>query len=210
MIEDKLAVIAVLRDVLVSKSMVSVMFYPGDHFLLTMILDVNEENKTLVLDYSTNPDVNKQLLASDFKVFIAKMHGIVIEFFFDDLKTCTFEKRTAFRLNIPKKILRLEHRSLHRAKTPLMHPVKCLIPDTCGLEVEANLVDISLSGMCIMVPPSGNLILKPEKLFQACKLILPEAGHLELTIAIVRAWDGPACKGGKSSPSRMRIFRVRQ
>lgn len=199
LIDDKLAVIAVLRDVLASKSMVSVMFHPGNHFLLTMLLDLNEGNNTLVLDYSTNPDVNKQLLASDFKVFIAKMHGVVIEFFFDDLQTIIFEGRTAFQLNIPKKILQLEHRGSHRVKTPLISPATCFIKDANGLDVGVNLVDISLSGMCITLTPSSNIRLDLEQLFKSCNLILPGIGNVGLTIAIARAWDGPARKGIKSS-----------
>lgn len=198
LIDDKAAVIAVLRDVLGSKSMVSVLFHPGDHFLLTMILDVNEKDGTLVLDYSTIPEVNKQLLSSEFKVFIAKMHGVVIEFFFDDLQNFIFEGKKAFRLNIPEKVIRLEHRTFHRVLTPLINPVKCLIKDASGLGIEASLIDISLSGMCITIPPAGNLIVEPESLFQGCKLILPEVGHLELTIAVVRTLSGPARKGLKS------------
>ncbi len=199
LIDDKLAVIEVLRNVLASKSMVSVMFHPGDHFLLTIILDVNEENDTLVFDCSANADVNRQLLASVFKVFIAKMHGVVIEFFFDDLKMITFEGRTAFQLNIPNKILKLEHRGSHRVKTPLLSPATCFIKDANGLEVEVDLVDISLSGMCITLTPSSNLRLDVEQLFKSCNLILPGIGNVELTIAIERVWDGPARKGIKSS-----------
>lgn len=164
-----------------------------------MILDANEGNNTLALDYSTNPEVNKQFLASDFKVFIAKMHGVVIEFFFDELKTIVFEGRTAFQLNIPKKILQLEHRGSHRVKTTLLNPVACIIKDVNGLEVRVNLVDISLSGMCITFPQTSNFTLDLEKLFKSCNLILPEIGNVELTIAIERVWDGLSRKGIKSS-----------
>lgn len=188
---------ALLATLVKQKTMVSVLFYPGDHFLLTLVLEINSKAGTLTLDYGSNQEVNRQLLASDFKVFMAKIQGVIIEFFFEDVRICSFEGGLAFQVDIPDKLVRMEHRQFHRIRTPVINPLTCIFPDGHDSGINSVLVDISLTGMCVSTSPSSQISLEPGRFFRGCLLDLPGVGKVELTVMTTRIWDGPALNGVK-------------
>jgi len=184
-------ILFVLRSLLASTDHITVYFNEGKDFLLSAIVQADEEG--LTLDYGGNPDANRLALAAD-KLFCVTSHEKVrIQFLLRGLREIEYEGAPAFRADLPETILRLQRREYYRLTTPVVHPVKCRIPVEIGgglgpTVMEANVLDISGGGLAIMVPPAGHAF-KSGDVFPNCRLELPNVGIVIATLEVRNVFD---------------------
>jgi flagellar brake protein len=184
-------ILFVLRGLLASTDHITVYFNEGKNFLLSAIVQVDEEG--LTLDYGGNPDANRLALAADKHFCVTTHEKVRIQFLLRRLHEIEYEGAPAFRADLPDTILRLQRREYYRLTTPLVQPVKCQIQVETGgglgpAAMEANVIDISGGGLAVMVPPTG-LAFKSGDVFPNCRVELPGVGIVITTLEVRNVFD---------------------
>ncbi len=195
---NTLEIVRTLRGLRNRNEMVSAFFNAGHDLLLTSVVDVQPDHNAVFLDYGSNDALNKQILQADKIIFVTSLDSVKVQWISNDIATGTFEARDAFRITLPKQMLRLQRRECYRLNTPLANPLKCHIPSGNDTSIEAVLVDISAGGIGIIIPPSTENVLLPGTLFPGCCIELPGIGRAEFTISVQSTWQVTMKNGHKN------------
>lgn len=130
---------------------VSVVFNEGRDNILTMLLHVNEEQDTLILDWGSSEEVNKRFLVSERNFVVAMPHGIRNQFLAEKPSKVTYKKRPAFAVKLPKKYIRLQRREYFRLVLPITQRPKCSFVLANGSTLDTEVLDIGLGGIGLEV-----------------------------------------------------------
>lgn len=183
-------ILHVLREVIDDRDPVTAYFNDGDDFLVTILLDADE--RRVILDCGGNEQINRRALAAPRLVLTTTHERIKIQFASGPLKRVQFEDRPAFRISLPERVLRLQRREYFRLTAPVGNPLRCSIPLFLGAAgpdyVHARVLDISAAGLAILAPPEGDL-LAVDRVFEYCRLDLPGAESIDVTLRVRNAFQ---------------------
>jgi flagellar brake protein len=191
LLRTKNEILFILRGLLASIDHVTIYFNEGHDFLLSAIIQVDEDG--LTLDYGGNTEANSRALAAE-KLYCVTTHDkIRVQFVLRGLRQIDYQGRPAFRAALPESVLRLQRREYFRLTTPIAHPIRCQIPvmKEGGLStttMAANVVDISGGGLAMMVPPVG-LIFSSGDVFENCRIELPDVGIVITSLEVRNVFD---------------------
>lgn len=160
-------------------------FGKSDESFITTILDIDEKNNTLELDYGPKEYLNKKILASPDAVFKTEFSGIKVEFSGKKLSKTRNSGQPAFIMPLPESMIWLEHRKFYRIRSPLSAPALCRVFLTEENMFEFDLLDISITGFSILnncSEISDQLI--PTAQFDNCQLLLPDMGEGRVSFVI--------------------------
>ncbi len=185
LLHGKTEVLFVLRALQASVDRITVYFNNGEDFLLTSVIEVDDNG--LTLDFGSDAAMNRRALAAD-KFFCVTSHDKVrVQFLLRGLKRVEAADGPAFRAELPDGVLRLQRREYYRLTTPIARPLKCQVPipgpDGRQQRVEVSIVDISGGGLAVMVPPVG-VDFRPDMEFPNCRIELPEVGFIVATLQV--------------------------
>lgn len=185
-VSSKRAIVTILQGI--ADQGTHVALYGGDqNFILTTLLGVNEHG--IWLDVGPFPPENKRLLLSDKITFVSMHQHVKIQFTATDIENDLFENNEAFYMELPTYLLRVQRREYFRTLIPAAAPVKCVIPiqpenqDDPVVMREVPVVDISGGGIGLLCE-KGETVLLPEKIFPECRISIPEAGVLTVTLEV--------------------------
>lgn len=200
LVNSTLDIVRTLRGLNHRNEMVSAFFNAGNDLLLTSVLDVQPENNAVILDCGSNDVLNQRILKAEKIIFVTTLDSVKIQWVSNQISTDIFEKRAAFRIAIPNQILRLQRRECYRLNTPLINPLKCIIPlgEENNASIEVVLADISAGGIGIIIPPSTGVGFEAGTVFPGCRIELPGVGAAEFTISIQSTWDVTMKNGHKN------------
>ena len=184
MLTNRLDILRILRGLTKRHEMVSAFFNSGKDLLLTSIIEVDDDDDSLVLDYGSSEDLNRRILASERIIFVTALDSVKIQFVATKIAMATFEGAAAFRVAIPEQVLQLQRREYYRLPTPILSPLKCQLPLTANSSVEVSLTDIGAGGAGIMISEAEAGLLKAGETFPGCTIDLPGVGVLEVTLRI--------------------------
>jgi c-di-GMP-binding flagellar brake protein YcgR len=109
---------------------------------------------------------------------------------------------TAWRvaLALPERIHRLQRRHFYRIKIPLDAPLFVTIPPSRDnpkrtRELRANLIDVSMGGVCFDLLPSASVKMEPGQSLKDCKVDLGLSQILHLDLSVIRKTRGEATSG---------------
>ncbi|TXI16553.1 MAG: flagellar brake protein [Nitrosomonas sp.] len=179
-------ILFILRKIMQSKSLATLYFGHGNNFILTTILAINANEKELVLDYGANVKTSQQALQSKELMFITTQNKIKIEFSCINIRKIEFEGKDAFSVNLPEYLLRIQRRDSFRIPTPIVKPLKCIIPiqiDDRFINTEITLLDISCGGMGA-IDQNTSINFEPGIIYENCQISLPEIGIVNTTIKV--------------------------
>lgn len=189
-LNSKLEILFILRELMRRKALFTAYFNEGSDYLLTSLLAV--EDDALLLDYGANEEMNTKMLASSKVVLIANHDKVKVQFSRPGVQLVKFEGHPAFRTTIPESVMRLQRREYYRLTTPTSRPVKCYIPihgeRGTQRELEAMVLDISNGGIAVIAPPEG-LILKVGGVLEDCRVVIPDMGTVFTTIQVKNLFD---------------------
>jgi c-di-GMP-binding flagellar brake protein YcgR len=167
-----------------NKCLLSVRFGEGDAFFLTAILEIDEENKTIILDYGPKEILNKQLLKATRVTFQADFAGIKVSFKGHMLTQILYNGEPAFAMPIPESIFWMQRREFFRIKSPRSKGSYVQL-ELGGQPVKLTLSDISLTGFSVFNTSTDiSDLLLPGTQFEQCKLVLAETGEDNVSIKI--------------------------
>ncbi len=166
----------VLRGLIRSGDLITAYFDEGNDFLLTALLEVDEDG--LTLDYGASEEMNRKALGAPRLTLIGTHDKVKIQFSLPGVEETTFKDKPAFRGPLPEKLLRLQRREYYRLTAPIARPLKCLLTvEQEGREakIETQVVDISGGGVAVMTAPTG-IDLSVDQQFDCCQIDLPDVG----------------------------------
>lgn len=141
-----------LRQLVNEATQISVIFDEGRNTLLTLLLDVDEENNQVIFDWGGSEEANRAFLRSERNYFVAHPQGVRNQFATARATATTYNKHQAFTVPIPDKYVRLQRREFFRLNLPITQRAPCdaTLPGGLGVKLEAT--DISLGGVALELP----------------------------------------------------------
>jgi c-di-GMP-binding flagellar brake protein YcgR len=143
--------------------------------IVTSILGLDEDQDALILDAAPHQVLNNAFIEADLVSFETTLERIRITFTSTCIASCVHEGRPALLLEIPDHIVRLQRREYYRIATPLVEPVRCVIPlpeDVGRGVVVLSLVDISCGGLAVM-DEKQILDATVDRQYDNCRIDLP-------------------------------------
>jgi c-di-GMP-binding flagellar brake protein YcgR len=182
-VESDVEIAYILRGLMKSGALVTAYFNAGRDFVVTAVLSVEPERGFVILDSGANRELNDRLLRNGEINVVSSQDGVRVQFASRRVEAVNFEGRLAFRIPIPESVVKLQRREFYRLATPLINPIKCELPGAQGQRVEMPIFDISLGGVCLAGERAGGP-LEPGTLLDDCRIALPEAGVVQVSMCV--------------------------
>lgn len=185
-----------LRQLINEGERISVMFGGGNENILTILLDIDEENNQLIFDWGGSETVNEKLLRSDRNFFICAPHGVKNHFLVGPVREVSYQKRRAFATRLPDHYTRLQRREFFRLVLPITRRPICTVPMENDKTVQLLVVDISIGGIAAELPGTA-LPFSRNQILPRARLELKGIGILEVDLLVCNT--GEVQRGEKTS-----------
>ena len=180
---SRTAIINVLHELTKRPDIITAYFNQGREYILTAVLSVMPDRNLVVLDYGADEKQNRRLLEQGRVVCVTKHDNISIKFALEGLQRAKFQERQAFAAPLPETLFRLQRREFYRVPTSTINPLKCLVPQPGGEQLELNVTDISCGGVGL-VDPRNSFAPEPGQILGGCRIDLPEYGVLTCDLEV--------------------------
>lgn len=145
-----------LRQLINDGERVSVTFAEGSETMLTVLLDVNEEDSALIFDWGGSAAINRKLMESKRNIFLATPQGVRNQFVTQRVWETTYKKRPAFATTIPAEYIRLQRREFFRLLLPMTQRPPCRFDaGDPPKSWEFSIVDLGLGGLGMEIPAAA-------------------------------------------------------
>lgn len=186
-----------LRQLINEGERVTVMFDEGKESLLTVLLDVNEEEGVLIFDWGGSEATNRRLLNTTRIFFVANPQGVRNQFITTRVTETTYKKRPAFATPLPDKFVRMQRREFFRLMLPMTQRRPCSFKaGENNKEWEMLVVDIGLGGVGLE-SPLATLPFEVGQTLPKVRIDLGSFGKLEVDLEI--RYAGSISRGTKES-----------
>lgn len=190
--------LAILRGMRAAGSLITLSFNRGDDFLLTSLLEVSPDGKTMILDYGSNMEMNRKALQTGKINCISSKQRIKIQFILNGVVPVKYQGRDAFLGKVPDSLFRLQRREYYRLTTPMANPLRANIPlpqaDGSIRTMPTVVFNISCGGVCLVVPP-GVVALELDAQFSGVSINLPNVGVISFDLRVRNLYDLTASNG---------------
>lgn len=188
-------VVFYLRQLINDGERINVVFNEGKDTVLTVLLDVNEEEDTLIFDWGGSESANRRLLESKRTIFSASPHGVRNQFVTTRIWETSYKKRPAFATTIPGKYVRMQRREFFRMMLPITQRRPCTFTSAeTGKPWEMLAVDIGLGGVG-MEAEAASLPFEIGQTLQRVQIDLGKFGKLVVDLEI--RYAGTVARGAK-------------
>lgn len=172
-------VLTYFKILLEKKCLVKATFGKNQSFL-TAIIDINENDKTLILDCGPKEYLNNELLNLGIVNCQSSHEGINVKFEGRGIEKAGTSDQMALSMKIPDSIYWIQRRKSHRVRSPLSKKSYCRIslsdPESDNHEdFDFQLYDLSATGFSILDEnKEHNNELIPKNEFYNCQLVLED------------------------------------
>jgi len=191
-VKSRTEILNILRGMRDQGSLITFYFNQGYDFLLTSLVDISADGKTMVFDYGSNMEMNRKALQTDKINCVSSKEKVKIQFTLLGVDPHKYEGRDAFLGDVPDSLIRLQRREYYRLTTPMANPIKASIPlpqdDGSIKTLQVVVVDISGGGIGLSVPPE-NLSLKMDAQFFGVSINLPNVGLISADMRVRNLYD---------------------
>lgn len=180
-------IIKYLLTLMSNKCLIAV--HPGNEAeaFLTVILELDQQNKRGFFDLGPDTEFNQRIVNSAFVLFTAEFHGISVAFKSANIKITSYKNNAVFEFPLPESMTWRERREYYRVRLPLSQVGECVILHKDQTSSRFNLYDISISGFAILLEMPGQETMPfwmPGNHFQQAHLSLPGANPIEVAFSI--------------------------
>lgn len=185
-------ILSILRGMLEQGSLITFHFNRGYDSLLTALLDISSDGKTLIFDYGGSLETNRKVLQADKINCASSEHDVKIQFTLRGVSLVKHDGRDAFLGDVPESLIRLQRREFYRLTTPVANPLVCNIPlsqDKGSVKTQqAVVVNIGGGGVALNVAP-GDVSLKVGAQFSGAGINLPDVGIITFDMCVRNIYD---------------------
>ncbi len=181
----------VLRGIMQEKTLITLYFNQGDSFILSSILAIDPINKKMILDYGNDEKLNRKALNTAKLTCVTSQAKVKVEFKCNSIKKIQFQDDSAFIVNLPESLMRMQRRDFFRITTPSVKPLICTIPlpkEYKPKTAEVVLLDISCGGIAV-IDQHPIVSFDPETVFKNCQITLPEIGTITVDIKVKNTYE---------------------
>lgn len=162
-----------LRSIIQHGQMVTVFSNKGKSFILTRILSLDAQAKTMVLDWGANETANRIFQQSERNIFVCSPAGVKTQFATGAPRLIDFEGGAAFEVDLPVQLIKLQRREFFRVPTPIANPVLCTLSDHPQGELQFPVADISIGGMALVLSTTQASLLKTGDVYHVSMELKP-------------------------------------
>jgi len=185
-------ILAILKGMIEQGSLITFYFNQGYDFLLTSLLKVSADGKTMIFDYGSNMEMNRKALQAKKINCVSSKDKVRIQFLLSGLDAVKHEKRDAFLADIPEFLIRLQRREYFRLTTPMTNPAKANIPlpqeDGSLKMLQAVVTDVGGGGVGLNVA-QGEIGLTRDAQFSDVTINLPGIGSVTVEMRVRNIHD---------------------
>jgi len=189
---------SILRGMQELGSLITLYFNNGHDFLLTSLLEVSADGKTMIFAYGSNAEMNRKAAQADKINCVSSKEKVKIQFILNGVKPVKYQDRDAFLADVPDSLFRLQRRAYYRLSTPLANPLRATIPlqldDGSIRTAQAVVFNISGGGVCLVVAPE-NASVKMDAQFLGASISLPNIGTISFDIRVRNIHDITTANG---------------
>jgi c-di-GMP-binding flagellar brake protein YcgR len=153
-----------LTDLMAKKCIITAQFGENNVSFLTVLVEIDEKNKEILLDSAPSEQLNQQLLNAVKVLFRTECEGIKVSFRGHKIRKVLKDGSPMLAMPLPDAVFWLQRRDYYRVKIPLFHNGSfCRI--TLGFEnsegkpytetYDFKLLDLSIRGFSILVPDNN-------------------------------------------------------
>ena len=191
--------IAALLDELRQRGSLVTLYYDNAAgFTVGNVVDVDAERETVSLDCAGDGDVQRSIALARDIVVVAFLDSTKIQFTLAGAQPVDHQGRAAFRLRLPRRVLRIQRRGAPRRNPSGGRPPVCRVPvpGTVDQYEPVRVLDISLGGLAVLATPRL-FHLARDQVVGPCHLDLPELGQIGVSLRVryMEAW--PSEVGGR-------------
>lgn len=177
----------ILRDVMESKSPITLYDTKGRDFILSSIVALDPKGGSLLVEQGSSQVLNQRLVDSGHATCVTTQDQVHIQFTARDIQADRLGEESVFRFPVPRELIRLQRREYYRLGTSVINPVRCAINTQQGF-IDTLVVDISIGGMGIL-SYEGVGLLHPGDSYQGCRITLPGTGEFALSLTVRSTFD---------------------
>ena len=180
----------ILRGLIAHRALITA--HAGEHgaFFVTAILEVDEDEGTIVCDYGVDAALTERLLAAPSLTFVTQLDHVRVQFTVSGAVAVDYEGGPAFRVDMPDVVVRLQRREHYRLKVPRGRPLYCQLPVTAaqggsdGKRISVPVYDISCGGLAL-AGWQGDPLPEPALELPNAWVELPDLGRLVVDLRVV-------------------------
>lgn len=177
----------ILRGVMEKKALVTAYSENNRDFLVTTLIGLDPEGNAIYFGGGPDENADAALLASEVVSFNTAHDLVRVLFTTPAMTRVILYGEPVLKAAMPVELLRFQRREYYRLPTPLMNPVRCLIPLEGGM-LETTVADISLGGVSVLAYDREGA-LGVGKVYQGCRLSLPDAGNHVVNLRICTVYE---------------------
>jgi len=184
-IYSRTEIVALLRQLRDKQVLVTLYYDQSAGFTVSNVLDVNEGFEELILDRTSDANVQRAIYASKQLVVVAFLDNVKLQFSVGTAEAVDYQDRPSFRVRLPQQLLRMQRRNSYRRQPPAMRPATCLVPSPRepGQYESVRVLDLSVGGIALFVHPI-QFDLPAEHNLENCYLDLPDVGQITVALRV--------------------------
>ncbi|HBK44916.1 MAG TPA: pilus assembly protein PilZ [Xanthomonadaceae bacterium] len=187
LLRNKRQIRGLLRSLIEQRSLVTAHLGGRDQSFPTAVLEVEEDEGSLLLDGSPNEASNRAAESATHLLCFAQLERVRVRFRLEGLECIEHNGHVAFRTAIPETLYYLQRREYYRLETPITDSPSCLIryehEDGDQVELEVRVIDISGGGLAIALLP-GMPLLETNRTYWDCVLQIPDSPPISLPLTV--------------------------
>ena len=184
-VHSRREVISLLNNLMQRNQALTLLINQGPDSIMTLILDIDEQNNTITIDAAKSNMMNELIVASNNLHFEALYNNIRLTFVANQAKAAINQVQAALIVPIPESMVRLQRRNAFRVTTPITKPLRCIFkvikPDGTSAAIAANLSNISVGGVGL-IDESLALDVTKGMIYKDCKLELSETTSINVNL----------------------------
>ncbi|KAF1047561.1 MAG: Flagellar brake protein YcgR [Herbaspirillum frisingense] len=174
-VHSRREIVSLLTSMMKKNQLLSLLIKGGSESVITSILEIDEDDDTLIIDAAPSAMLNENIVASNRINFEALYNSIRITFAVDKASKVEYQNRPALKIDIPASLVRLQRREFFRIPTPIAKPLRCTFrvtqPDGSFITIITLLNNISAGGVGI-TDEKKILPATPGAIYEDCQLEL--------------------------------------
>jgi c-di-GMP-binding flagellar brake protein YcgR len=141
-------VVYILRELIRTRELLNASFNRGRDSMATLLLDADHDRNVVVFDGSSDPAVNRAIVAASHVAFSGNLRGAKIEFFSIGAKEVTFRGAPALTVKFPQSVKQFQNRESFRVKAVA---ATCMLPVPGHGYLAVPVQEMSVGGTLLMV-----------------------------------------------------------
>jgi c-di-GMP-binding flagellar brake protein YcgR len=177
-------VVAILRALAADNVLVNVFFDGPNRLFVTRLLAVNPQHEEIIFDGLSNDAEKTAMHFAPRLSAHAFHHQIKIMFDSEQAEPTRFEDQPAFRMRLPKSVIRLQRRADYRAKAPVLSAAMLALQnESFSTPLIVRISEISCGGISFSLPKE-KATFSAGNVFTCCRLEMPQIGNIDVALEI--------------------------